>query len=183
MFIDGCLDQSVSGHRAHYVHCEDLQAGDLNQSFVQRARCGGKESRWNKVRQIERRGSSDQKWKKRRGTLIDSCLAWCLPRLFPPSSAIISRRTSPSPWQATVSPLSPGGCYPIWEEMNRSPLTPYEVSVDRESTVVYSKQALFEHQHPQHLRKKNRPPHQKLGPQTRTLFKCLKIFILQNTSK
>ncbi len=47
---------------------------------------------------------SDQKWKARRGTLIDSCLAWCLLRLFPPSTAIISRRTSPSPWQSLCHP-------------------------------------------------------------------------------
>lgn len=41
---------------------------------------------------------------KKRGTLIDSCLAWCLLRLFPPSTAIINRRTSPSPWQGLCHP-------------------------------------------------------------------------------
>lgn len=58
----------------------------------------------NRERHIERRGSSNQEWKKRRGTLIDSCLAWCLLRLFPPPTAIISRRTSPSPWQRLCHP-------------------------------------------------------------------------------
>lgn len=73
-------------------------------SFVECAHRGGEESRWRKERRAERRGSGNQKWKKRRGTLIDSCLAWCLLRLFPPSTAIISRRTSPSPWQGLCHP-------------------------------------------------------------------------------
>lgn len=63
--IDVCLplcpDQSLSEHHAHYVHCEDLQAGDLNQSFLECARCEGEESRWKKERHIERKGSSNQK--------------------------------------------------------------------------------------------------------------------------
>ncbi len=99
-----CPGRSLSEHHAHYVHCEDLQAGDLNQSCLECAHCEGEESRWKKERHIERRGNSNQKWKKRRGTLIDSCLAWCLLRLFPPSTAIISRRTSPSPWQGLCHP-------------------------------------------------------------------------------
>lgn len=54
--------------------------------------------------QRESWGCSNHKWKWRRGTLIDSCLAWCLLRLFPPSTAIINRRTSPSPWQGLCHP-------------------------------------------------------------------------------
>lgn len=99
-----CPDRSLSEHHAHYVHREDPQAGDVNQSFLECAQCEGEEQRWEKERRIERRGSGNQKWKKRRGTLIDSCLAWCLLRLFPPSTAIISRRTSPSPWQGLCHP-------------------------------------------------------------------------------
>lgn len=55
----------------------------------------------------------------------------------------------------TVSPLSPGGCYPIWEEMNRGPLTPYAVSVDRIFTegAQWSKQALCQQQYLQCVRK------------------------------
>ncbi|CAB1417933.1 unnamed protein product [Pleuronectes platessa] len=66
--------------------------------FFECARCEGEEMTWRKGGCIERRGSSDPKWEKRR---------------------------------APGSPLSPGGCYPIWEEMNRGPLAPYEVPVDR----------------------------------------------------
>lgn len=80
----------------------DLQAGDLNQSFLECAHCEGEGSRWKTY--SEEGQCSNQKWKKRRGTLIDSCLAWCLLRLFPPSTAIISRRTSPSPWQGLCHP-------------------------------------------------------------------------------
>lgn len=97
-------DQSLLEHHAHYVHREVLQAGDLNQSFLECAHCEGEGLRWKKKRHIESRGCSNHKWEKRRGTLIDSCLAWCLLRLFPPSTAIINRRTSPSPWQGLCHP-------------------------------------------------------------------------------
>ncbi|KAK2920293.1 hypothetical protein Q8A73_002497 [Channa argus] len=99
----------MSQHHAYYVRCEDLQAGDLNQSFLECAHCEGEEPGWREERHREWSSGSDQSGK--RGE----------PKDFPIALA------------ATVSPLSPGGCYPIWEEMNRGPLTPYEVSVDGSS--------------------------------------------------
>lgn len=59
----------------------------------------GGEKRW-----VESRDCSNQKWKNRRGAMIDSCLACCPLRLFPPSTAIINRRSSPSPWQRLCHP-------------------------------------------------------------------------------
>ena len=104
--IDVCLHRSpgrsLSEHHAHYVHCEDLQAGGFTQSFLECAHCEGEMEE--RETHSEEGQCSNQKWKKRRGTLIDSCLAWCLLRLFPPSTAIISRRTSPSPWQRLCHP-------------------------------------------------------------------------------
>lgn len=45
--------------------------------------------------------------------MIDSCLAWCLLRLFPPSTAIINRRTSPSPWQGLCHPSPLEDAFPF----------------------------------------------------------------------
>lgn len=95
----------LSEHRAHYVPCEDLQTGSVNRSFPECAHCEEEESRWEKEGDTLGWGRvATESGKKRRGTLIDSCLAWCLLRLFPPSTAIISWRTSPSPWQGTSHP-------------------------------------------------------------------------------
>lgn len=81
--------------------------------------------------------------------------------VVPPVDCYYQQKDFPIALAETVSPLSPGGCYPIWEEMNRGPLTPYEVSVDRISTegAQWSKQALCQHQHIRHLRKKKKKIH------------------------
>lgn len=60
--------------------------------------------RWRTERWMESKDCSNQKWKNRRGPVIDSCLACCPLRLFPPSTAIINRRSSPSPWQRLCHP-------------------------------------------------------------------------------
>lgn len=63
--------------------------------------------------------------------------------VVPPVDCYYQQKDFPIALAGTVSPLSPGGCFPIWEEMNRGPLTPYEVSVDRIFTegAQWSKQA------------------------------------------
>lgn len=82
--------------------------------------------------------------------------------VVPPVDCYYQQKDFPIALAGTVSPLSPGGCYPIWEEMNRGPLTLYEVSVDRIFTegAQWSKQALCQHQH---LRQ-NTPPHSNHWP-------------------
>lgn len=55
--------------------------------------------------------------------------------VVPPAGCYYQQKDFPIALAPTVSPLSLGGCYPIWEEMNRGPLTLYEVSADRGSTV------------------------------------------------
>lgn len=89
------------------------------------------------------RGCGNQKWKRRR-----ACFDWQLSGLLPaevvpPVDCYYQQKEFPIALAGTVSPLSPGGCYPIWEEMNRGPPAPYEVSVDRIFTeeVQWSKQA------------------------------------------
>lgn len=158
-----CPDQSLSEHHAHYVRCKDLQAGDLNQSFVLYAHCEGEELRWNKGRQIERRASSDQKWKKRRGTLIDSCLAWCLPRLFPPSSAIISRRTSPSPWQRLCHPSPLEDAIPFGRRWIGVP-SPHMRSLWIERTQWCTVNRLYINTSIVNMPVKNTPPHSNYWP-------------------
>lgn len=78
----------------------------------------------------------------------ERCCDWQLSgplpaEVVPPVDCYYQQKEFPIALAATVSPLSPGGCYPIWEEMNRGPLTLYEVSVDRIFTggAQWSKQA------------------------------------------
>lgn len=68
--------------------------------------------------------SSSRKWKWRRGALIDSCLARCLLRLFPPSTAIINRRTSPLPWQGLCHPSPLEDAIPFGRRWIGVPLLP-----------------------------------------------------------
>lgn len=107
MLVFGLFDEPVPEHWAYYVHCEDLQAADLVQNyfFSEHTVTGGKELE-DREREGYRGGAAvTKKWKKeKRGTVIDSCLAPCLLRLFPPSTAIISKRTSPSAWQQLRHP-------------------------------------------------------------------------------
>lgn len=103
MFVCGSFDRSLSEHLVRCVRCVDLKAGNLVQNLlhtVKERNRDGAQTEWH----VERRGRNNQKWEKRRGAVIDSCLAWCLLRLFPPPTAIISRRTSPSPWQRLCHP-------------------------------------------------------------------------------
>lgn len=105
MFVFGSPEESLT----EQVHHEDLQAVDLVQTYLSLLLTGiwGK-PRW-KTRERET-CSKEGRWqlksgeKKRSGAVIDSCLAHCLLRLFPPSTAIISRRTTPSPWQQLCHP-------------------------------------------------------------------------------
>lgn len=67
--------------------------------------------------------------------------------VVPPADCYYQQKDFPIALAGTVSPLSPGGCYPIWVEMNRGPLKPYEVCVDRIFTegARWSKQAICQH--------------------------------------
>lgn len=155
--IDVCLhrcpDRSLSEHHAHYVHREDLQAGEIvNQSFLECAHCEGEEWRWEKERHVERRGQQQPKVGKEE-RYFDWQLSGLVPaEVVPPVDCYYQQKDFPIALAGTVSPLSPGGCYPIWEEMNRGPLAPYEVSVDRIFTegAQWSKQALCQYQHLRH---------------------------------
>lgn len=101
-----------------------------------------------------RRGAVVSKMGKKR------CFDWQLSGLVPaevvpPADCYYQQKDFPIALAATVSPLSPGGCYPIWEEMNRGPFTLYEVSVLRIFTdgAQWSKQTLCQQPHPWHFLK------------------------------
>lgn len=126
---------------------------DLNQFFWK--------SRDGRTGEVQR-GGVTKKWEKEERS-CDWQLSGPVPaEVVPPADCYYQQKDFPIALAGPVSPLSPGGCYPIWEEMNRGPLTPYEVSVDRIFTegAQWSKQALCQHQH---LRQKNTASKHRLG--------------------
>lgn len=72
--------------------------------------------------------------------------------VVPPVDCYYLQKDFPLSLAGTMSPLSTGGWYPIWEMMNRGPYTLYEVYVDRIFTEAaqWSKQAFCQQQHLQH---------------------------------
>lgn len=100
------------------------------------------------VEMEERKVGGEQGLQQPKVEKQERCYDWQLSGLLPaevvpPVDCYYQQKEFPIALAATVSPLSPGGCYPIWEEMNRGPLTLYEVSVHRIFTegAEWSKQA------------------------------------------
>lgn len=103
--------------------------------------------RWKKERHIREEGQEQPEVEKEE-RYFDWQLSGLLPaEVVPPVDCYYQQKDFPIALAGTVSPLSPGGCYPIWEEMNRGPLAPYEVSVYRIFTegAQWSKQALCQY--------------------------------------
>lgn len=109
------------------------------------ARCEGEEWKWKTARRTEsRREQQQQPQVEMEERYFDWQLSGLVPaEVVPPVDCYYQQKDFPIALAGTVSPLSPGGCYPIWEEMNRGPLAPYEVCVDRIFTegAQWSKQA------------------------------------------
>lgn len=153
MFFFGSPKQSSSEHRARYGHCDDIQAGDLVQNFPSVGLLWRRATKMVETETRREEGLLRLKVEKEE-SYFDWQLSGLVPaEVVPPTDCYYQQKDFPIALAATVSPLSPGGCYPIWEEMNRGPLTPYEVSVDRIFTeeAQWSKQTLCQHQHLQHL--------------------------------
>lgn len=116
----------------------------LNRGFLEWAHCEGEEWKWKTGRRAEREQGLQQPQVEMEERYFDWQLSGLVPaEVVPPVDCYYQQKDFPIALAGTVSPLSPGGCYPIWEEMNRGPLAPYEVCVDRIFTegAQWSKQA------------------------------------------